>query len=120
MYKIYLLLPKPGQNSLRMLLNTVLSSEKAELWCRKPHICGFRKKFKPFGLDPPPTSGHGTTVRFPLAFWPFQELIFTPPTHLLSRKNVLQFICAEVLISPSVLLPLQETWGPKHFCGRFG
>src|SRR6266702_2922684 len=68
MYKIYLLLPKPGLNSLRMLLNTVLSSEKAELWCRKPHICGFRKKFKPFGLDPPPpTSGHGTTVRFPLA-----------------------------------------------------
>ena len=48
MYKIYLLLPKPGQNSLRMLLNTLLSSEKAELWCRKPHICGFRKKFKPF------------------------------------------------------------------------
>ena len=28
------------------------------------------KFFKPFGLDPPPTSGHGTTSRFPLAILP--------------------------------------------------
>ena len=31
-----------------------------------PHIRGLPKDFKPFGLDTPPTSGHGTTARGPL------------------------------------------------------
>ena len=66
--KYLLLLSKPGQNGLGRPLNIVLSPYKAEEWHKRPQIGGFPKKFKPFGLDPPPTSGHGTTAQAPLDF----------------------------------------------------
>jgi hypothetical protein len=38
-----------SQSSLRRPINIILSPEE---WHRWPHICGFSKTFKPFGLDP--------------------------------------------------------------------
>jgi hypothetical protein len=58
--------PKKGFFRDGRPLNIILSPEKAEEWRRRPHRHGFPKNFKPFGLNPPLTSGHGTTARFPL------------------------------------------------------
>ena len=50
-------------------LNILSSLDEAEEWHKQPYIRGLPKKFKPFGLDPPPlTSGHGTTARDPLGW----------------------------------------------------
>jgi len=64
-YNIFII-TKLGQNGLRRPLTIALSPDTIEERCRRPQKHEFPKKFKPFGLDPPPTSGHRTTARLPL------------------------------------------------------
>ena len=79
--KVYTMFLVPGHQSeskkSTKIIFIAFSMCKKKNQCKKKLICYCEtvfwaknskktKFFKPFGLDPPPTSGHGTTSRFPL------------------------------------------------------